>query len=600
MQSLDAETLDTAVSSVDAMSDRRRAEPPRLVVLGLFVVLAVVLAFPSVGRFASSVPGNSGDSILNLWIIRHAQIALPHGWYALWNAPIFSPAPSTYAYSDTLLPVALVGWPLRTLLGDVIAFNLVYLASWVVASWSTYRFAQRYVSHSAAAIIGAVAFTYSTVRLAHHGHFQLVVGGAVVPLVLLVLVRLLDAPTWPRAIGLGFAFATVASCASYYGAMTAVMIVVIVAGHFVAARRWPCRAQVGALAASAAIVAVCVGPIALEYLRLENDAHFRRSFEAQHAAHGGDFLAAADGNYVLTHLPVIGARSAPARGVENRLFPGALTLALGAVGATVTLRALRRRDRRARELTVLVVAGAVATVLAFGDWIVVAGQRVWLPFAVFRHVVPGFAGIRAESRLWLGGALALALVAAVGLDRILMHRTRSSRVVIACVVFAFVVAESATTIQFVQVPTSGDDGGVDTALRRLPHGVVVELPMPYTGTDWAYVEAARQLAATHDPDTRVNGYSGFQPAGYVAQAQLLNRFPAREAVARARALGVRYIVLRTHLVGPSTPADVGDHLQTDGVGRYRDDTARRMIAELQPTDVARVTALRGGYLVELR
>src|SRR5262249_41450917 len=73
---------------------------PRLAwLLLIFTVVAVVLTFPNVTRLHSYVPGNSGDALLNLWIVRSVEIALPHGWNAVWNAPIFYPAPNTLAYS---------------------------------------------------------------------------------------------------------------------------------------------------------------------------------------------------------------------------------------------------------------------------------------------------------------------------------------------------------------------------------------------------------------------------------------------------------------------------------------------------------------------
>jgi Protein of unknown function DUF45 len=65
------------------------AEPPKIIVAAASAVIAVALAFPSVSRLHTSVPGNSGDSLLNLWIIRSVQTGLPRGWHALWNAGIF-------------------------------------------------------------------------------------------------------------------------------------------------------------------------------------------------------------------------------------------------------------------------------------------------------------------------------------------------------------------------------------------------------------------------------------------------------------------------------------------------------------------------------
>jgi hypothetical protein len=59
--------------------------------------------------------------------------------------------------------------------------------------------ARRFVAHWGVAFVAAFAYTYAVVRLVHQLHFQLVIGGALVPLVLLLLLRLLDAPTYRRA-----------------------------------------------------------------------------------------------------------------------------------------------------------------------------------------------------------------------------------------------------------------------------------------------------------------------------------------------------------------------------------------------------------------
>lgn len=582
------------------------AEPPKIIVAAAFAIIAVALAFPSVSRLHTSVAGNSGDSLLNLWIIRSVQTGLPHGWHALWSAGIFYPAPNTLAYSDALLPVALLHWPLRLALGDALAFNVIYLGSWVLSSWCVYRLAQRVVSHWAAAFVAALAFTYSSIRLVHHGHFQLVVGGALVTLTLLVLLRLLEAPTWAHGVTLGVAFSTVALTASYYGAMTAVFAAVVVGGWFLAQQRAPSRAQITALAVAAVLVLVIVAPIGVQYLRMQRDPHFRRPFDPQAAAHVGDFLATADSSYVLRHIPVVGPRSSPSRGIENRLFPGAVALVFGSIGGVVVARKLRRRrwrDARVRELVLVAVAGGLVTILAFGDWFVVGHHRVWLPFALFRRAVPGFAGIRAESRLALGGELALALFAAVGIDRVLIPLRRVTQAIVFAVIVGALLCESAMGLQFVRVPTARDDGGIDQALRRFPHGAVLELPIRSAATGgiaWGYVETPRQLAAIRDGDPRLNGYSGFQPAGFDTEARTLNRFPDPSAIVLARALGVRYVVLRTHLVGPVTPELVTTQLNGDGIGVYRNETARRIIAAIPPRDVSRVEAEAGGYVIQLR
>jgi hypothetical protein len=584
----------------------RRADPPAWLLLLAFTIIAIALAFPAVSRFHSSLAGNSGDSLLNLWIMRSVQTGLPHGWHAFWDARIFHPALNTLGYSETLLPEALVHWVLRPVFGDAMSFNLIYLAAWVLCSWWTYLLARRVVTYWAAAFVAALAFTYSSIRLAHHGHFQLVVGGALVPLVILLLLRALERPSVPSGLALGFAFAATALTASYYGAMLGVVIVVILGGWLLAQQHWPTRAQLLSLGAAAGVVLVFVVPISVQYVRIQRDPIFRHSFDPTMAARAGDFLAAPSPNHLVHWLPIIGTASSPTRDVEHRLFPGLIPLGLGTLGLYWLVREVRRRGwrtGRARDLVLIAAAGLLVTVLAFGDWFRVDGHRIWLPFALLRHAIPGFAGIRAVARFAVSGELALAIFAAVGIDRVLHRLAPRRRWLLAAALTAFVLVESVVGLQFVRVPTSRDDGGVDAALRKAPHGVVLELPVVSSsdgGEAWAFVETPRQLVAVHDGDPRVNGYSGFEPAGFNKRAQTLNRFPLPAALAQAHALGVRYVVLRTRLVGSITPASYTKKLAADGVGRYTDATARRMLRELPPGVATHVERVPGGYVIELR
>jgi hypothetical protein len=580
-------------------------DPPAALLLAVFTVVAIALTFPNLSRFRTFVPGDSGDGLLTLWIIRSVQHGIPHGWNAFWNAPIFYPAPNTFAYSETMLPVAIVHWPLRLVFGDVAALNLISLGAWVLSSWCTYRLARRFVAHWGAAFVAALAYTYAVVRLVHQLHFQLVIGGALVPLVLLLLLRLLDAPTYRRGIELGLAFAALTLTASYFGAMMAIVVAIVSGGWLVTLPGGERRRCVVSLAAAAGVIAVLVLPIGVQYLRLQQHPEFRRGFDPVAGAHLDDFLAAGPTSYVLGHVPQIAPRShSGQRTIENRLFPGMIALGFGVVGAVVLVREARRRGLRrgrTRALMLVSVAGATCLVLSFGDWFRFRGHRVFLPFVAFRHLVPGFAGIRAVSRLALAAELALVLCAAVGIDALLARWRGPVRVLVALVLAGLVCAEAALGLYFVRVPTSRDDGGVDVALRARPHGVVVELPILgiTRGVLWPFVEAPRQFVALRDGNPRVNGYSGFEPKGFDEESATLNTFPSAGALAEARRLDVRYVVLRTSLVGTLTPGSLTSTLDTDGAGRYSDATARTMIDRLPAGAAREVVRLPGAYLIEL-
>ena len=579
-------------------------EPAAVPILVMFLAIALLLAFPNLTKFHSDIAGNSGDSFLALWIMRSVQLALPHGWSAMWNLPIYHPAPTTLAYSDTLFPEALVHWVLRGLLGDAAAFNTIYLGSWVLSSWCSYRLARRFVSYWGAAVVAALVYTYSSARLVQQLHFQLVVGGAVLALTVLLLFRVIERPTPVRGAALGFTLACLTLTASYYGPMTGIVVVVVAVGWFVVRRPTVKRELAVAFGVAVLVATALVGPFAIKYLSIERDPHFRRAFEPARATQLSDLLAGGDRNYLLRHVPVLSDLAGPGRNVEHRAFPGFVALAFGAIGIVSTVRTLRRRGIHAGrrwELTLVGIAGLLFLVLSFGDWFVFRGRHIPLPFTLFRNYVPGFAGVRALSRLVLPAQLALALFVAVGVQSALRRiRPRWWPAATAALVL-LVVAESAMAVQFVRLPTSSDDGGIEQALRGSPRGVVLELPIASSAQTvaWIYNEPSRQLLALGDGDPRVNGYSGFDPPGFATRVSVLNTFPSANALAEARKLGVRYVVLRTRLIGDIKPAAIAVRLEADGTARYDDATARRMIAEMPSGSETRVDALPGGYLVEL-
>ncbi len=119
--------------------------------------------------------------------------------------------------------------------------------------------------------------------------------------------------------------------------MMAVGVAVVVIGYLLWFRPrplWPC---LRGLAAGAVVAAVITAPVAIQYVKLQDDAYFRRTFNSVVAAHPGDFLSPVDDDFLLTHLPVF-ENHAFDRTVEDRLFPGVLALAFGAVGIVVVAR----------------------------------------------------------------------------------------------------------------------------------------------------------------------------------------------------------------------------------------------------------------------
>jgi hypothetical protein len=583
---------------VEADDPAQTWRPPDFVLIAIFAVLSVWLTFRHLSRIGTAIPGTPGDSLLLLWVVTHVQGSVLHGWHALWDAPIFFPAHDTLAYSESMFAVALVEWPLRLLFGPVVAYNLVHIGASVVAAHATYRLALRYTRTWEAAFVGGLVYAFAVARVTDLAHFQIVVGGALVPVVLLALLRCIDAPSIRRAVLVGLAFAAVVTTASYDGAVAAVLVVVVAAGWALTQRPQVWRPYARAAAVASGVVAVLVGPFAYEYLGLQRDSAFQRKFLPTMALRLRDLIGV-PARGLTAHLPIIGAHFL-SNGHPN--FPGLVGLAGAVLGAIVVLRrpSDERGRRRRRELMLASLGGAILIVLAFGDWQIVAGYRITLPYSLARDALPSLSELRALTRFALGAQLAVALLAAVGVDALLRHGSRFWRTVGTIALAAIVCGDAITGIELTTVPTARDDYGIDRVLRAHPTGVVLELPMQTADRGsgrWAFVEAPRQLEALRDHDPRVNGYSGFEPPSIEHLATSLDLFPAPIALAAARRVGVRYVVVRTKLVG-GAPGSVR-YVLRDGSGNYTDAAARQIVQELPPSAARVVAHVAGGYVIEL-
>jgi hypothetical protein len=471
-----------------------------------------------------------------------------------------------------------------------------------------------------ASVVAAFIFVFSAPMLSHLAHYQLVLTGFLVPLSLLFVVRYLESWRLRDGIGLGLAFAALTTSATYYGLMIACSVPVVVVGYFLWYRPRPLWRFVRGLVAGTVLAAAVTLPVAVQYLRLQDDSYFHRRFDPVVAAHPSDFLSPDQDNYLLTELWPF-EQHAFDRTVENRLFPGILAVGFGAVGVVAMVRAMRRAPRqdvaraptpvpagpppidgrwRARIGLLILGGGLVSTVMAFGDEVDIADVEVPFPFKVMRSIVPGFSGIRATSRFAVMGVCALALCAGFGIAA-LVRRTRGRIGVLVFVgMCAFVISETAISIPYVRVPDSPAAEAVYEYLDTRPDGVVAELPIrgPTDGTAWAYLESPRQLASLAFDKNRVNGYSGYAPEDFDELVAKFNTFPkpaALRALARHR---VRYVVLRTRVLGEQEPG-FAEVLEQDGVGRYTPATARDLIRRIPEDRLLRVTRVPGAYVVEL-
>lgn len=562
----------------------------------LYVALTFGLAYGSPTRLARSVPGDPGDSHLILALLEWGGDRSMRLFQGYWDGPMFSTGRDVMAYTDTFLPLTVPFHLLATISGsEIVAFNLLYVLSWVFCAEATHRLALRVGMQSRAAAIVAVAFTFSTIRLAGSNHFQLAWAGFI-PLTFLAVCRFRERPTPLRGIALALTIVAGFLTSAYYG-----VFLVIGAGAIVGwgllgdLRRREWRPALAGHATLGAAVAVMLLPIQHWYDSAKACTYGREFDAGALALRPGNLLSASRRATLIGDVPIISDPSLAQSG-ENHAYVGAVVL-VGLV-ALVAVGVARRRPpeglRRTGPLTAVWAVGLGTAAIAVGP----LSTSMPVPYDLAAEVLPGIDAMLALARLAIFLQLALCLTAGIGIDAMLDRLgTRSSWAVMGVLV-AVISVEGLMQHPMLEV-VEPPDGSVYEVLADLDGGVAVELPAPprTTVSVFAFIESTRMARGTDDEIQTVNGYSGYAPAGYDQSVDRLNTFPSSEAVRELRRLGVDHVVLHTARIDTGND-EVSELIEGSGFARYDTDRLGEVLRGLPSRVIEeRIDASDGVVLV---
>jgi hypothetical protein len=561
-------------------------------VTAIFVVAEIVMFRRTPDQLTHRITNNLGDPVLVIWILRWGGHALVHDPIHLFNGNIYWPYPHTLAYADSLLPLVPVYAVLYAITGNFTAsLNGLVLGLVLLNMAGTYSLTRWLTRSTAAGVIAGLAFGFSGFSLSQLGHPQLEL---LFPFILAVLLlfKLLERPGLGLAIGLGIVNIAVLVGALYWAALYVISVVVILVGFAIAVRGHLGKPLLRSLAVVVGITALAI-PALIPYYQVQQDQTRRPLVEA-YGLKPKDIISPIDRSYIYGPLA---KQAIP--GDEHRLFPGFVTIALAVIGLAAVLVSLisgpdrglhRRKQARSRDPSsrdrfalLLVAVGLVAAVFALGGTV----HGVKLPWLIVYEHVPGFGGLRVTARLGVAATFAAAVLAGFGF-RAVSDRLPgpTARMLVAGVVAVIILAELAGPQPWATLPEDRATLAVYQALSHRAAGTVVELPMPNADADpgrWSYTEPARMVWSTIDYHPRLNGYSGYTPPTYDADADVVSTFPSPEALARLRTRRVRYVIL--HL-----------GVQTNYM-MYTESQAQQMIAGLPQG--SRVDRFGPNYLIDL-
>ena len=567
----------------------------RVLLLGLFLGLTALMLRPSWHSLDRTVP-DLGDPVLYIWALSWGGHAIFTQPLHLFSANIFWPHLLTFAYTDNLLALVAPFGLVRLLGGSwALALNLTMIGLFVGSQASTYLLAHWLTGRRDAAVLAAIAFTFSSFIFVHFGHTQLLLFG-LFPLCFYLLFRTLEERSIGWAALLGVGNVAMLTGALYYAAIYGVCVTIIVGGWLYLHRRDLSRRLLHCLVVAGAITLLAV-PTLVPYARLNQE----RTIGPGSGLRATDLITVSPGSVLYPGLD----HAASKRGgrTEHTYFPGFSTalLALVGLGALVVSRRRRRLElpapdrassnadgvveTRARDqpddpvvagrrpyVWLLIAAAAASFVLALGP----QAFGITMPFQWFHDYLPGFKNLRAIPRLVMPAMLTGALLASIGFCWLTRRLRVTTATAIAVAVGAFMLLEFAAPVHRIVLPTDQATLAVYHELARRPPGAVAELPIAGHNSafhEWPFVEAPRMVYGTIDFHNRVNGYSGSAPDDYLTNLASLNSFPSRGALATARRLKVRYVVL---------------HLgRFDGYLQYTNAHAQAVVAALPKNGTAK-------------
>lgn len=561
--------------------------------IAYFGVLAVAVTWPLVLHFTDKVPGwfiaDNYEYLWKMWWFKHALLDLHQSPFV---APqLFYPAGFQLANAELSPLLTVVGLPLTWLWGEVPAYNLFALLSFVVAGWAVFALVYRISGNAWAGILAGTLFALTPYHVERYAGILPSASVEGIPIFFLGLeIWAQDRRMrWALLASLGFVLAAWAYL--YYAAG-----LLLLGPVYMWARLRPMRqairqrqvvvgaSTIGALALAALI------PLAVPYLQLSRQIQLNIPLEEVDfwSASLTDYLVPPGlhplwGEWVRQHLLGVAA-GYPQIELEFVLGVGFVCIlfaayALGhhrgpAKTAIVWLTlvalvfSLGPTLHVGRHLLVIpapvgVTDGFERLMNTIGRWLPAKeaygalganGITVPMPALFLRWLIPPLEGMRAWNRFAVFVALGLAILAGAGYSSWIQGEVlRASQTVQAgsrkertagIIVLSLAIFE----LWPGQIPLQPvEPRAVDLWLASQPgQFTIMELPLN------SALSAPQMLYSRYHGKRTAFAYGTFFPYWYRQEYPELAECPAQSCLERLRSWGVRYVLLNTEALPPGS------------------------------------------------
>lgn len=528
-----------------------------------YSALTLVMVSPLVNYGHLAEASYPGDARLVMWTMAWDGHALLTG-APLFDANMFYPAGQALTWTEHHLGVAIFALPVYAATGNpVLAYWTVWLLAFPLNALAMHALAWRLTRDHRAAALAGLVYAFCFFRMHHgHGHLQLLWTWPL-PLIPLAIERWLAKPTAAHAAVL-VALVLIQSLTSWYLAVFVALLSLVTVAALVKPRAVTLTHAAQA-AAALVIVAGVLGWFARPYFALQTPG-VSEAFES--SADAAAYLLPPENTWPGRWLLASTAWKPRWIWGEQTLYAGTAAIVLAVMGVWALSR--RRTVRGCRLTAALLITGAVALLLSWGPTASGLAPFDWIAR------LPGLSMLRSPARFALLVMLALATLAAYGTAHLVTRYGRRG-VALAALLAAAFLAESFLVDFPGGKPMPFAVPAVYERLSSMPPGAVLSLPS-YRGSPEGFREADYLLYSTVHWHPVANGFGRHEPLPHRENVAAFVQFPAPDAMARVRALGIRYVVVHT---GRDTRlreavAAADDHPDVERLGQFGDDYLYRV------------------------
>lgn len=408
--------------------------------ISALILFSVIFFIPFLSRSSESIPG-SGDAF---------QVLL-----SPFNLDKdFDSFSSMITHRITTEPIRLLYYtvPLfffHTLFGEPLAYNLLWLLSFIGAALGAYFLVKHLTKNSWASVFAAIAYSFSPMHVA----FSLGFGGATriewIPFTILFVLKFLERPKIRYALAAAFFYLIIVVNEPHFALYTSLFIVIL-AGSFLYRNPSLLRKRNFLWIGAVIVVLGSIGLLTVYRDELETtfsgDNYLNPGIE-QAIYYSADLV----GFFTPSPLhPIWG--NFFRENVESQ-FTGNLAERAVYIGFAVLFLfviAIRYR-KKLQGVTFWAINAILFSVFAMGPFLHALGTvepKIPMPYLLLYHYVPFFENIRGTGRIFIIASLCFAIVAGYGMKALMdrLPKTGKKRVVIPALIFSVLLLEFATKI----------------------------------------------------------------------------------------------------------------------------------------------------------